>query len=226
MRALISGKQIAIACAVVGSLTGNADAESIDLRLRAIPLHTENQTQTRAGQLEFLAGYVLTSPDPRFGGYSGLTLRRQGTRLIAVSDRGHWLSADMVVDGEGRLNGLRSASITPLRDGRGRAVKIRDALHDAEAVEQLDDGSLAVSFERRHRIWRYTLGKDLATGNAKPLVTGKTLTGLRLNGGIEAMTALGNGRMLLVAEDSYDDKGNHKGWLWQQSGATPLKLRA
>jgi len=68
---------------------------------------------------------------------------------------------------------------------------------DAEAMARLPDGSWLVAFERDHRIWRY------ATLTASPtLVEGPADIGRQpANGGIEAMTALADGRVIVISEE-------------------------
>lgn len=195
-----------------------AVAEPIKLRARAVTLDTESPSRTRVGELEFLAGYVLHSDDPHFGGFSGLTVGKDGRDLVAVSDHGRWLTAKLVLAPDGKLTGIEAADLEPLGRPDGKPVRISDGDHDAEAVERLADGSLVVSFERHHRIWRY-----LAPGQAAiPYVTFPELARLPANGGIEAMTPLADGRLLLLSEEGLDKRGDHMGWLWHDGRTAAL----
>ena len=41
------------------------------------------------------AGIVLTSPSSSFGGWSGLALDASGSNLLAISDAGTWMTAEI-----------------------------------------------------------------------------------------------------------------------------------
>lgn len=192
-----------------------APAEPLDLRLRPVAIDTEDAERTRVGALEFFAGFVLTSDDARFGGLSGLSLGEDGRTLVSVSDRGWWLTARLRLAPDGRLAGIEAADILPLKRPDGHRIRIDHAEHDAEAVERLADGSLAVGFERRHRLWRYAA----PGGPAQPFVTFPELEQQPLNGGVEALSPLGDGRLLLLSEEDRDERGDLKGWLWQAGRA-------
>ena len=53
------------------------------------PLFPSNPAITRIGELTYLGGVVLSHPDGRFGGMSGLF--RNGDGFVAVSDQGNRL---------------------------------------------------------------------------------------------------------------------------------------
>lgn len=215
----VRGGALLLAAMLIAS---NAAAEPIELRLRAIALDTEAPNETRVGHLEYMAGYVLSSGHPSFGGYSGLVLSATGDRFVAISDRGHWLTGAIERDVKGRLTGLNDVAIAPLRDLGGRPVLIRDALHDAEAIERLADGSFIVSFERRHRLWRYPKAAPSTSARAKPFIAFDALRRLPINGGIEAAAPLADGSVLLISEEGYQASGDLKGWLWRQGRAQAL----
>jgi len=221
---LTPGRDAVIAAALAACLVlpGPAAAEPITVRGRPIVLDSEEPGRTRVGELEFVAGFSLHSGDRRFGGLSGLTLGRDGRSLIAVSDHGWWLTARLRQEADGSLAGLEAAALDPLRRADGKPVRIADGEHDAEAVERLADGSLVVSFERRHRLWRYA-SPGVA---AAPYVAFAELARLPRNGGIEAIAPLADGRLLLLAEESNDAAGDHRGWLWQDGRATALSYAA
>ena len=81
-------------------------AEPSPLRLRSVPLNPEDPTQNRIGNLEYLAGFELSSRDPTFGGLSGLAFIAQPPTLVAVSDAGYWFIAPRALGKVGRLVGL------------------------------------------------------------------------------------------------------------------------
>ena len=200
---------MAMALAIVGAAV--AGAEPIEIETARVRLNAEEPALDRVGALRFLGGLRLRSDDRRFGGLSGLSVSADGKRLVAVSDRGDWFTADLVHDGEGRLIDLEHAEMTPLAglDGQPLADK---SWADAEAVERLADGGYVVSFEHRHRLWRYDGPHH---GPARPFTT-RPILGLSTvpaNGGIEAVAVLAGGALLAVTEDAELGVARVRGWL-------------
>jgi hypothetical protein len=111
--------------------------ESIDIDARPI-LHFERSRPDvkRFGQLEFRGGLVLGSPSPNFGGWSGLVMEADGKSLLAISDVGSWMTADIVYTGT-RPSGLARARLGPLLGGRGQPLEAKRE-QDAEGVALLD----------------------------------------------------------------------------------------
>jgi hypothetical protein len=162
---------------------------------------------------------VLTARDPRFGGWSGVSLGPAGAvrRLVAVSDRGYWLQATLdPVSGR-----LESPRLGRLGDLDGRPLLDNDR-RDAEEVVLLDDGSALVSFERDHRLWLYPPAAEGASAGsfgsppvALPVPPG--LDAVPENGGMEAMARLPDGRLLILVEGE-DGAATAQGWLGQPQG--------
>ena len=180
----MSGRLIGLILATLAALVAAAGvvAEPLALDTARVFLNPEDPTQSRVGRLRFLGGLELSSPDPTFGGLSGLTLTADGDRMIAVTDRGHWFTARLVERDDGRLVGLAEAALRPMVNQRGRRLSGR--WRDAEAVEFGPAGSIFVSFENIHRIWRYrdndvpdnsTLGGT--PGGARPATGGRPPAG-------------------------------------------------
>ena len=95
-------------------------------------------------------------------------------------------------------------------------------------MARLPDGSWLVSFERHHRIWRYpTL--DGTPGADQRLPT--DFERQPDNGGVEAMTALADGRIIAISEEYVVPPGTLVGWIgqpaataattWQHRSTTP-----
>ena len=74
--------------------------ESLEINARPI-LHFERSRPDvkRFGQLEFRGGLVLGSPSANFGGWSGLVMEADGKSLLAISDVGSWMTADVTYEG-------------------------------------------------------------------------------------------------------------------------------
>ena len=198
------------ACALAIAST-SAAARPIEIEAARVRLNAEQPALDRVGGLRFLGGLRLRSDDSRFGGLSGLSVSADGKRMVAVSDRGDWFTADLIHDGDGRLIDVTGAEMTPLAglDGRPLAGK---AWTDAEAVERLPDGGYVVSFERHHRLWRYA-GPHRAPARR---LTARAIHGLvtaPANGGIEAVAVLADGTLLAVTEDAELGAERVSGWL-------------
>lgn len=173
----------------------------------------------RFGRLEFRGGLVMTSPDARFGGFSGFIIAPDGRRFSAVSDEGHWLSGEITYAGKAP-SGITNARMGPLLALNGRPLnRKRDA--DAEELAllsgTLSHGVALVAFERNHRLVRYPILNG-ALGRPTALVAlpadSKRMTS---NSGIEAVTVVRGGpfkdAILAFAEDLKDGDGHQIGWL-------------
>ena len=231
---MIAPKHAAIAAALLGALSiglsgcvlpGLAQTRTGPLVIRAeqIYLNPEQRKQTRAGVLEFQAGLALSSDAGNFGGLSGLSLSADGRQLTAVSDQGDLFQARLVLDKTGTLQALAEPRLHRLRSVKGAYISRRaDKLdQDAEAVERLSDGSYLISFEIRHRVLRY---ENLV---AKPslFAVPPGIKKAPRNGGLEAMTPLPDGRILVLSEKFRRNKGGKKegdgdyiGWLLAADG--------
>lgn len=176
---------------------------------------------------------MLTSPSKRFGGWSGLVTDEDARRILAVSDQGDWLMADLAYR-DGRPIGLANAVLDGIAGLGGRALDGRDV--DAESVTLLDGtlsrGTVLISFERNHRIGLFPIGSSglaPATGYVKlPAALRHVVS---YNKGIEAVTVIRGGpqqgSIIAFAEEGYDARRNHTGWLWPGGTAgepSPLSL--
>ena len=210
-------------------LSGLAKTKTGPLVVKAeeIHLNPEQHKQFRAGVLEFRAGLALSSDTGSFGGLSGLSLSEDGKRLTAVSDQGDLFQARLVLDKTGTLQELVEPHLHRLRGVKGAYISRRaDKLdQDAEAVERLSDGSYLISFEIRHRMLHY---KSLL---AKPslFAVPPGIKNAPRNGGLEAITPLPDGRILVLSEkfrrkvkaDADGKKvgdGDYIGWLLSADG--------
>jgi hypothetical protein len=171
-------------------------AADLELRASPVPLDPLDPTRARLGQLEFRGGLELVSPDPRFGGWSGLAVTPDGTELRAISDQGHWLEARIRHDPEGRLAGLDDVRTGPLLGVAGLPLAgKRDA--DAESLALLPGGALLVGFEHRSRILEYAGG---LAARPRSVPGPAELDELPDNGGLETLLALRDGRLLALSE--------------------------
>lgn len=182
-------------------------ATAIEVGVEAL-LET-SQTRDRIEVLQVLA---LDSASPAFGGYSGMVLDAGGESLLAVSDRGTWLSLGLDHDADGRLTAVFAARIAPILDAAGEAVEGRMA-RDAESLTASANGWI-VGFEGEHRLWRYApADRRLGDHRAWPLRAPRGIRHAETNSGLEAVTALPDGRLLAIAEEPIGGGGTLEGWI-------------
>ncbi|MCC7016085.1 MAG: esterase-like activity of phytase family protein [Rhodospirillales bacterium] len=189
---------------------------AIEVSAEPIPLNENDPAATTVGKLRYLGGVVLKSPDPRFGGFSGLAVAADGARLIAVSDHGLRLEAKIFYAPDGRLAGLAEVDLGSLSDERGRSLR-SVAERDAEALAVGPGGEIIVAFERRHRLLRYLPGILIPERLPPP----EELANAPANGGIEGLTFLNDGRLFAVAEE-LTRGGRAVGWISDAEGWSPL----
>src|SRR5262249_45680547 len=149
---------------------------------------------------DYRGGIALRSTDARFGGFSGLHVSTDGATLLAISDRGHWLRLSLSYDGAGRLVGAEHGEMGPLIGENGKPPRGAGGAPQAAAVAVLADGSMLVSFERRHRILHYP---EASPPFSKPPALFALPEGAEdapANAGLKALTHVGRGFLVAIAE--------------------------
>ncbi len=206
------------AFATYQNLAGNkpsrplAGLTEITVTAKAVPLNPEDPSLNHAGKLRYLAGWSLTADNENFGGFSGLVA--DDASLMAISDRGDWLSADM---DWGRKAPFLSAAMRPFdRKAQNQSKKGLDA----ESLIRFGDGYL-VAFESYHRLLAVS-----ADGDITFLLHNKHLDfrGLATNGGVEAITSVEGGILTLV-EGGLDTRGRLRGWIAREDGADDIYFK-
>ncbi|MBT4711169.1 MAG: esterase-like activity of phytase family protein [Alphaproteobacteria bacterium] len=195
---------------------GGALGENIELRTTPVVLDLADPDRVAVGDLIYLGGLRLNSPHRDFGGWSGLWVSPDGSRLVAVGDRGHWLTATIVSSQTGGLIDLTDGQLFPMLGVDGAAVA--PPFSDAESIAALD-GGLLVAFERAHRFWWYpgTTAEVLATAIPQEVFHPHPLHDAPSNGGVEALTALADGTLLAFAEELFGPDGA-LGWITNGDG--------
>ena len=197
---LLSGKSAIIAQATKAPL----------VELIPFEFDPRNPERKQFGALTLIGAFQLDSKDKRFGGLSGLTIGLDG-KLYAISDRGYWLSARIVINGDSALVDLVDWQIAPMLTPAKTPVS--GSLADAEALARAQDGSLLVAFEGSHRIWRYDPPPRTFTSIPTPIPVPAALARAPRNGGLEGLTSLPDGRLLALTEEFANPDGSFKGWL-------------
>lgn len=212
MRAIL--RSLLVVCLLAGACAGAspppalAQDQPLEIKSASQPFKIDDPAAKTIGRLVWRGGISMTAHPRQFGGWSDLHISADGHTLTSISDEGAWLTATIEYDGEANLAGLDNARMGQLRGLDGKPIESK-AEADAEAMARLPDGSWLVAFERRHRLWRYqTLG-------ATPMpVEGPAEIGRQpANGGIEALTALGDGRVIAISEEYSERPGTAMGWI-------------
>lgn len=187
-----------------------ADGLSFEIR----SLAADDPARTRLGEVEVLSIHQLRSGRQWFGGISGLSF--DGHTVTAINDVGHWLSFRMDVDQDGRPVAFGDLHIEPLGGLDGSKED-----GDAEEVRATPDGWF-VSFERRHRLHLYRNG---LSGRPERVAAPERYGQQPENGGVEAMTPLADGRLLLLSEDGTGVDGLGQGWIGRPGAWQTLSYR-
>ena len=189
------------------------------VELTAIDVDPKRPGRKTFGSLTLLSAFQLESKDKRFGGLSGLSVGADG-KLYAISDRGYWLSASMQLDSNGALMNLVDWQIAPMLTTTKTPVTGR--LRDAEAMAQARDGSFLVAFESNHRIWRYSAPPNTFNSTPVSVEIPPAIRRAPSNGGMEGLTMLPDGRLLVLTEEFANADGSFKGWLLNKQQSAEL----
>lgn len=186
------------------------------------------------GDLRLEEAYRLDGAVRGFGGLSGLEAGPGGA-LFAIADKG----AIVRIEPRGDAGAPFVCAMAPLRDadGQGLADKERG---DSEGAAFLEDGRLAISFERAHRIETFALNADgfeAATRSGFRADAGTIAFDnprLEENRGLEALTQLPSGALLAGAESPTLLGAPHPVWRlapdpetggWTAPGAPAFEIR-
>jgi len=205
--------------------TANVATQEIEVTARPIASFAKGAgTPAISPRLEWRGGLDLASFSTLFGGWSGLALSPDGTRIVAVSDSGTWMTGELVYDAT-RPRALRSVRIGALANLKGKPLA-RQRDRDAEAIRLLsgtpEKGTALIAFEQVHRICIFPID---AKGLGKPtsyLTMPKEAARMRMDG-IEALAVLAGGprkgAIVAFAENPLRGEKVHRGWIW--IGGTP-----
>ena len=185
-------------------------------------------SQTRFGALEFRGGLALTSNDKAFGGISSIHVEPDGARFIAVTDNGSWLRGRIVYR-DGKPAGIADAEMAPLLGPDGKPLAAR-GWYDAESLAELD-GAFYVGIERVEQIVRFDYRRHGLLARGQPIAVPPDFKTFVKNKSLECLTAppAGSplaGNLIVVAERSLDDAGNHRSFSDQGRSCRALQRYA
>lgn len=142
-----------------------------------------------------IGSYHWKADDPRFGGFSAIEVLDNGTRFVALSDRGNIVSGTFERDG-GTITGMTMGQILPLRGPNGATLS--HAASDSEGLAIADDGTLYLSFEWLHGIRRL----DDISSPASVLFTSPFFDDFQSNASLEALAIGPDGALYTLPERS------------------------
>jgi hypothetical protein len=183
-----------------------------------------------AGPLIFEGGLVLDSASDIFGGMSGIGFVSDDGHLVTVSDRGNFISGQLIYDEQRRPLSLVGVTTSPIQNTKGNDLP-KGAAQDAEALSVVvRDGAPAavrVGFENVTRVADFGLENGLPAGPARDLNIPDWLSRTRTNETLEAVCIAPPpspvaGSTLLITEGVIDDDGQHSAFLLGVNDRGPL----
>lgn len=184
-------------------------------------------SQTRFGVLEFRGGLALASPHPAFGGISALHVESDGSRFIAVTDKGSWLRGRIVYR-DGQPAGIVDAEMAPLLGPDGKPLAAR-GWYDAESLTERD-GMLYVGIERVEQIVRFDYRRHGLLARGQPIAVPPEFKTFTRNKSLECLAAPPKGsalagELIVVTEHSLDAAGNHRGFLLRDNHVARFSVK-
>ncbi len=170
-------------------------------RAQPVILNERAPAQINVGGLAYRGGLVLDFDDDRFGGLSALDISADGKVATALSDGGSWFELNLSYDSRGWLSQARQGRTGRLLAEDGHVPK-RKSDADSESMVRLPDGSVIVSFEIDPRLLRYAATEPPFSMPPSALARPPGVGRVPGNKGMEALTLLADGQLLVIAENS------------------------
>ena len=207
-----------IVAASAAAQPGTPDNAPWPIRIEAKPIRSfsaREPERRRFGALEFLGGLVLASEDKRFGGLSGIRFLNDD-EFLAVNDRGRWLRARLVSEGDRPVR-VEQSTIAPMLDVDGTALHDGSSA-DTESITLGEGGDVYVGIERIHRVVRYDFGKRGFATRARKVELPAATRDLPGNAGIEGLVYVPRdrplgGTLIAFTEHGLDGNGNLRAFL-------------
>jgi hypothetical protein len=217
---------ITAATALAGAVSvalGQAEEQTVT----AIPIKTF--MTAGVGQpvqgLIWRGGIEMRSPTDTFGGTSGIGFTGLDGQLVMVTDRGNFVSGQLIYDDAHEPVSLVGVRVEPIQNSQGEDLP-RQFARDAEALSVIErDGrpaAVRVGFENLTRVADFELTDFVPSGPAREIPIPNWLSEARTNESLEAICVAPPaspiaGSTLLLTEAIYDAAGNHAGYLLGES---------
>jgi len=217
-----------VAVSTVASLRATAD----DLTITSLPI--EKFMSAAVGEpvqgLIWRGGIEMQTQSDTFGGLSGIGFTGPDSRLLMVSDRGNFISGQLLYDEAGTPASLIGVTIEPIQNSKGAELP-RAYTRDAEALTVIErngaPSAVRVGFENLTRVADFTLVDGVPDGPAREVPIPKFLSDTRTNETLEAVCIAPPaspvaGSTLLLTEGIIDDDGQHVGYLLGNNDKGPV----
>ena len=153
--------------------------------------------QVAGAGMQLVSQFAWQYENKRFGGFSGLVVAADGKRFWAVSDAGSIITGKFLRSGETQaIAGVSGVRIKPLKSLNGKPLK--GIWDDAEGLAMDERGRFFVSFEGKHRVWRY----DTFGGLPVRLPAHRDFARMQNNSSLEALAIFPDGTLLTMPERS------------------------
>jgi hypothetical protein len=211
-----------LAVALVGALIAAGTYAVSAARLATVPTKVDvtatpitsfdnrDPGKTRFGALEFRGGLALTASFEPFGGISAIRMEPDGSRFLAVTDRGSWLRGRIVYR-DGRPDGVADIEMAPILGADGKPLADK-GWYDVESLTERD-GLIYLGIERVQKIVRFDFKRDGFQARGETVAAPADFATLSSNKGLECLTAAPKqsplaGKLITVSERSLDAAGN------------------
>jgi hypothetical protein len=221
-------RALSLAFAALLSSTALAD----DVTVTALPVERfQNVAPGEQTQgLIYEGGLVMDSASDIFGGLSGIGFTSADSHVVMVSDRGNFVSGQLIYDDAGRPLGLVGVTTTPIQNSKGNDLP-RGRSQDAEALAIVERKGVAaavrVGFENITRVADFALNGSIPSGAAREVNIPAWLAETRTNETLEAVCIAPPaspvaGSTLLITEGVINDDGQHSAFLLGVNDRGPL----
>ncbi len=166
----------------------------------------------------FLSAFRWVTDDPLLGGMSAIEVSDDGSRFVALSDRGAATEGRFLRDAAGVITGIEAP---PMRLLKGEAeAPLKTARADSEGLAWAADGTLYVSFEGVARVLAY----DGIAASARNLPRPGEFRGLQENASLEALAIAADGRLFTLPERSGREDRPFPVWVFDGRWTQPFDI--
>ncbi len=222
--------------AIVAALLMATSAGAEEATVNAVQLKTfQNAAIGQAVQgLVFRGGLQMTSASDVFGGLSGIGFTSPQNHVAMVSDKGNFVSGQLIYDETGAPLSLVGVTIVPIQNSKGDDLP-RAYARDAEALAVVERNGVAaavrVGFENLTRVADFELTNNVPGGPAREVTIPSWLSDTRTNETLEAVCIAPAaspvaGSTLLLTEGLIEGDGSHSAYLLGKNDKGPLTYRS
>jgi len=215
-------------------LTTSALAEDATVNAVQLPTFFGTSVGQPVQGLIYRGGLQLNSATDTFGGLSAIGFIGTDGKLVTVSDRGNFISGQLIYDEAQTPLSLIGVGIAPIQNSRGADLP-NAFTRDAEAltvIERPDNRSaVRVGFENLTRVADFHLENGVPIGPASEVVIPEWIEAARTNESLEAVCIAPPaspvaGSTLLLTEGVIAGDGAHAGYLLGKNDKGPLSYIA